>query len=672
MEPILSPSNLDALGSLREELPQIAQLLALPEPPEFQDWKNTLDRKLLPRMQPDFPLTAAICGGGSSGKSTLFNTLAGRSLSPTGGTAGINRRVLVAVHQSHLHQKNFLDALYDPFGCLPRELKTMHELTQSGDPLHTVSDQIPANLVLLDTPDFDTGAKGVYTNRLLAQNSLETADILIYIFTNANYNNRDNTDFLARIISSIGRRKCFLVYRVYPSFTEEEVLAHAATVAKNIYGDDADDSILGVYRADDENDVAAGDKLMTLTPVGEADVPLIAALARIDPRHQRVELFESIIADVIRGAKDILLQLENSAHGLALYLDAVQTAQSHSVREALSHFPMDQVIKRFAEIWLATDPTHIKAMRKTGKLVEVPFTAIVAAVKWFKRSPEEQKAGKSDRNFSSQLEVDLLGAANQLYKSLVDPELNVVLGKQDPVAQRMQATLVHLNQNSIPAAATGSASANGPASASRSDWGRYERATDDSGLLQFKVTAHPAVAASQEELKNRNWRRALDRIISQKEDILKFSDPMEAELHHLADQFRSRMSLTARIQQTFAAFLNVLPATVAVSYVLATGDPVGGTGIKVKLAGLFGLKDLYALVAIPVTAGIKQADLNQLETMLGPITQAWLNTKLKTVQKLFETEISATVIAEATQRLQDAQERMAHSRAEIATLGLEG
>ncbi len=651
MEQILNASTIDALVALRKELPKSAELLALPGQGSFLDWKNTLDRKLLPRMQPDFPLTAAICGGGSSGKSTLFNTLAGRSLSPTGGTAGLNRRVLVAVHQSHLHQPNFLNALYDPFGCRPRELKAMAELTQSGDPLYAISDQIPRNLVLLDTPDFDTGAQGVYTNRQLAQNSLETADILIYIFTNANYNNRDNTDFLARIIASIGRRKCFLVYRVYPSFTEKEVLAHAATVGKHIYGDKAEDAILGIYRADDENAVAAGDKLMTLTPVGQNRRPLIEALAQIDPRTQRVELFASMLQDVLHGARDILSQLEASQRGLSLYLDSIQTAQSHSVREALSHFPMDQVIKRFAEIWLATDPKHIKAMRKTGQIVELPFTAIVSAVKWFKRSQKEPDTKEAGRNFSSQLEVDLLGAANQLYKSLVDPELSVTLMKNDPVAKRMQNLLTGLKQEPQPLL----------------NWGKYETAGENANLQRFTITAHPAVADAQKNLQERNWRQALDRIISQKGHILSLSEPMEAELRTLADQFRSRMSFTARVQQTFAAFLNVLPATVAVSYILATGDPVGGAGIKVKLAGLFGLSDLYALVAIPVTAGIKQADLNQLQEMLGPVTQTWLNSKLNTVQTLFETEISAIVTGEATRRLEAAQQLMASARKNIAT-----
>jgi hypothetical protein len=90
--------------------------------------------------------------------------------------------------------------------------------------------------------------------------------------------------------------------------------------------------------------------------------------------------------------------------------------------------------------------------------------------------------------------------------------------------------------------------------------------------------------------------------------------------------------------------LNVLPAAAAVTYVLSTGDPVGGTAVKVKLAGLFGLKDFYALVAIPVTRGMKKADRRQLEAMLGPIAQTWFDCKLKKVQMIFEQEISGELL----------------------------
>ena len=60
--------------------------------------------------------------------------------------------------------------------------------------------------IAMGTPDFDTGAGGGYQNREMAEQSLDAADVLIYIFTNANYNNRDNTDFIARMLTAVGTR----------------------------------------------------------------------------------------------------------------------------------------------------------------------------------------------------------------------------------------------------------------------------------------------------------------------------------------------------------------------------------------------------------------------------------------------------------------------------------
>ena len=63
----------------------------------------------------DFPLVAAVCGGGSAGKSTLFNSLIGRNLSPTGGRAGLNRRVLAAIGDKPLKMDGFLQVLTHSF-----------------------------------------------------------------------------------------------------------------------------------------------------------------------------------------------------------------------------------------------------------------------------------------------------------------------------------------------------------------------------------------------------------------------------------------------------------------------------------------------------------------------------------------------------------------------------
>jgi hypothetical protein len=172
--------------------------------------------------------------------------------------------------------------------------------------------------------------------------------------------------------------------------------------------------------------------------------------------------------------------------------------------------------------------------------------------------------------------------------------------------------------------------------------------------LSFLVDAHPVVQPEQERLRSRDFKSVLQSILAEKEAILGISQDMEADLKKLADEFRRNMGLWRKISQTFWAFLNVLPATVAVTYVLSTGDPVGGVGIKVKLAGLFGAKDLYALFAIPFTTGLKKADRQQIEAMLQGILQTWLKDKSKIVQDLFEENITGGIIGCARRHIADA------------------
>ena len=104
------------------------------------------------------------------------------------------------------------------------------------------------------------------------------------------------------------------------------------------------------------------------------------------------------------------------------------------------------------------------------------------------------------------------------------------------------------------------------------------------------------------------------------------------------------MGILDQIRQTFAALLNVIPATAAITYILHTGDPVGAAGIKVKLTGIFGLHDLYALIAIPATAGMTKADRRQLEQLLAPLARTWLAHKAAAVRQLFETHITGRLL----------------------------
>ena len=643
-EYVMEPAFHNALSNLKEGIPRLAQLLQCGQASEIASWRHIVEAKLIPRFSTDFPVVVAICGGGSSGKSTLFNSLAGERLAPAGGRAGMNRRVLFSVPESLVAQNRLVSDLAEPFKADLQPLKDSAELTTPGNPLYVINRTGPQDLVLLDTPDFDTGARGEYINRDVTRMALEASDIFIYIFTNSNYNNRDNTDFMSKMLTGIGTRKSFLIYRVYPNFSDREVREHAMTVADGIYGTDADKHILGIYRTDEDNRVAAEEQFMQLRPVSDNAAKFDAALANIDAPQLRLELHGSILADAFQKAESLLADARCSLDELQLYLDAFQTVQSQYVHEALKHFPMDRVMKRFAKIWAKTDPAHIKFMRKTGNVIEFPLKVLFGAVGWAKaRVAPGPDDPKESEDFNKKLEEDLVTAVTSLHAQALGPQISVNGSLNDPVVQRMAECIERIRiERQI-------ADIQNP---------RAESADKDR-ILRFFVDTHPAVLPEQARLRDRDFKSMLRKILSEKEELLDIPSDMLKDLKKLANEFRSQMGLWSKISQTFWASLNVLPATAAVTYVLSTGDPVGAAGIKVKLTGLFGAKDLYALVAIPVTTQMKKADQQQLQTMLGPIAQAWFDHKLKKVQQLFEDTITGATINKVGETIERATAEMA-------------
>jgi hypothetical protein len=474
----------------------------------------------------------------------------------------------------------------------------------------------------MDTPDFDTGAGGQYTNRQSAQGALEAADLLIYIFTNSNYNNRDNTDFIARMLTGIGRRKCFLVYRCYPSFTAGEVTEHAMTVARNIYGADAGQWVLGIFRADEDNRIAAGERWIALRPVPAQGRPFAEALDALDVQGLRSELHATTLADVLRDARGMLARVRSSLENLQRYAAALQEVQHLCLQEALRYFPMDRVMRRFAKIWAASDPPAIKFMRRAGSLIEQPLKVAIGVAGWAReRLSGERPPETPSQTFARRLEENLVAAATTLHQQMLSPQVS-----RSPIRR---------------------------ASASEREPGLAGASAADA------VHAHPVAGPAQDRLRQKEFHSILQSILARQAEIGDIGADMERELAGLADQFRSRMGLWDKVGQTFWAFLNVLPAAAAVTYVLSTGDPVGGTAIKVKLAGLFGLKDLYALVAIPVTRGMKKADQKQLKAMLGPIARTWFEHKFKKVQMLFEQEISGELLQAIEQARAEAERSIA-------------
>ena len=139
----------DALLAVRERCPAAALALDL------------LERDLLPRTAGgDAYLVAGIVGPNNAGKSALFNALVGRPLSPSVPTGGATRRLVGAVHPTLLAQLRAEPTLarfrLRPFGP---DLAADTPLQPAADPAELLVAEeplLPAMLMLIDTPDFDS------------------------------------------------------------------------------------------------------------------------------------------------------------------------------------------------------------------------------------------------------------------------------------------------------------------------------------------------------------------------------------------------------------------------------------------------------------------------------------------------------------------------------------
>ena len=294
----------------------------------------------------------------------------------------------------------------------------------------------------------------------------------------------------------------------------------------------------------------------------------------------------------------------------------------------------------------------MKFMRHTGALVEFPLKAIIGAAGWARKQLSTAPPEAVGENFSQTFDEDLVTAVTELHQQVLSAQVSSSIKADDPVAERMRQTAARIC-----------------ATTALSEICQPSVEHQSGELAQtFDVPVHRALRPAQQALGDHEFNTILKDILSRKEDLLAITESMEADLKTLADEFRNRMGVWEKVGQTFWAFLNVLPATLAVTYVLSTGDPVGAVGIKVKLAGLFGVKDLYALFAIPVTRGMKKADRKQLETMLGPIVQTWLNHKMRVVTDLFSSQITGELLDSAQTLAAETEDRIDQIQAALGQI----
>ena len=166
------------------ELERTATSLKL-APLAGREWFDLLQRKLLPQLNEDPYLIVAVVGGTNIGKSVVFNHIAGFRASASSPLASGTKHPVCLVPVGFIENHD-LQAIFPDF-----ELRawTSSEEALGDRDSHQLywraHEQVPRNLVILDTPDVDSDTP---INWQRADAIRQAADVLVAVLTQQKYN----------------------------------------------------------------------------------------------------------------------------------------------------------------------------------------------------------------------------------------------------------------------------------------------------------------------------------------------------------------------------------------------------------------------------------------------------------------------------------------------------
>ena len=173
----------DAIAALGVELTRARFTLDVPGVDEARELRDGLSGQisdyLLPRLlEIDAPLLAVVGGSTGAGKSTVVNSMIGRTVSAAGVIRPTTTTPVLVAHPDDL-------SWFEGDRILPGLARTTGRMTAGQTGLHLVADSdVPRGIALLDAPDVDSV---VQANRELAGQLLAAADLWLFVTTAARY-----------------------------------------------------------------------------------------------------------------------------------------------------------------------------------------------------------------------------------------------------------------------------------------------------------------------------------------------------------------------------------------------------------------------------------------------------------------------------------------------------
>ncbi|HEX5013062.1 MAG TPA: GTPase [Candidatus Limnocylindrales bacterium] len=266
----------------------------------------------------DAPLVVLLVGPTGAGKSTIFNTIAGRSASPTGVLRPTTRVAIVLVHPDD--RQALVDGAFA--GIPPSQLRFVEDAA------------LESGLAVVDAPDIDSLE---HANRALADRLVEAADLCCFITTATRYADRVPWAVLSRVeerglplLVIVNRMPSDLADRAEILADVRRLLAGADLSDQLSAGPDAPPRDLIAVR---EGDLAsAGDRLLP-----ETVRPLRDEIARLrSARDARHELASRALAGSLLALGEGLDRIADDVEHEAIDVEALRRTAARSYESGLT------------------------------------------------------------------------------------------------------------------------------------------------------------------------------------------------------------------------------------------------------------------------------------------------------------------------------------------------
>ncbi|MFL5685024.1 MAG: GTPase [Chloroflexota bacterium] len=265
----------------------------------------------------DAPLLVVLVGPTGAGKSTVFNTIAGRAASETGVLRPTTRVAVVLVHPD--------DRAGLAEGTFARVPPSLIRFVEDAT--------IERGLVLVDAPDIDSIE---HANRDLTDRLIEAADLALFVTTATRYADRVPWAVLDRVRER-GLPLQVIVNRMPPDPTDQDDVL--ADVRRLLTEAGLDEAQSGTEDAPQREIVTvaegaldpAGDRLAT-----SAIVPVLSEIARLRAdRDARVALAARALTGSLAGLGESLDQIADDAEHESIDVEALRRIADRAYDTAL-------------------------------------------------------------------------------------------------------------------------------------------------------------------------------------------------------------------------------------------------------------------------------------------------------------------------------------------------